>query len=116
MMSEVEKLRDVIVGGKKIEVRELRIAEIREMMEQAQARFMDEEAPRADVLNEVLFEEIGLGDLAHMCSMPIEEMYNQTPSELKKLLDTCMEINGHFFDMMIRLRRYVAITGSESLN
>ena len=79
----------VYLGGQVITVKELTVAEVRQVL--------ITEPPAADPLHALAFDGFGLNDLALLCTATAAELEAFTPSELKPLVDACRELNPHFF-------------------
>lgn len=89
-------IREIEVGGRKVQVRELTVGEIR-----AWVAAIAEMPP--DVTDQALFEELALSELARMTDLPVAEMSDLTPSELDQVLTVAKEVNQRFFAMRNRL-------------
>ncbi len=89
-------IREIEVGGRKVQVRELTVGEIREWISS-----LADLPP--DVTDQALFEELALSELARMTDLPVADMSGLTPSELDQVLALAKEVNGRFFAMRSRL-------------
>jgi hypothetical protein len=91
-------VKEIAIGGKTVEVRELTVADIR-----AWLKDMETAAPGADMLDVALFEDFGLDDLTRLTSLTRADMDIMTPTELRQVHAACKEVNGDFFGMRARL-------------
>lgn len=56
-------------------------------------------------IDQMLFEECSLTDLALFSRLPVAELEGMPPSELRKLLEKAKELNPHFFSALARMQR-----------
>lgn len=90
----------ITVNGIAIKVKELTVAEVRHwMMDMAVQESKCPEDNIAIVLDQGLFEGIGLSDILRMTDMTKCQMEHFTPSELQVVIQKCKELNPDFFGM-----------------
>lgn len=93
------------VNGIAIKVKELTVAEVRHWMMDMAAQ---EESKKPEdnigiVLDQGLFEGIGLSDIVRMTDLTKCQIEHFTPSELQVVIQKCKELNPDFFGMRGRL-------------
>lgn len=89
-------LRELEVGGRTIQVKELTVGEIR-------AWLASLGSGTADAVDLALFEEMSVGELALMTGLSRQDIEAMTPSELAELMAVAQELNTRFFGMRARL-------------
>jgi hypothetical protein len=89
-------IREIEVAGRKVQVRELTVGEIR-------AWLKDAGAASGDVVDATLFEDFSLDDLTRMSSLDAAAMEALTPSEVAVVAAAAREVNADFFGMRGRL-------------
>lgn len=94
----MRRVEVVEVGGHRVSVRELTVAEVRgRMLERGDQ----------DAVSLLLFDDITLADLRAMTDASEAVMDDLTPSELDVIRSKARGLNPHFFDLMSRLRQAV---------
>lgn len=91
-MSDSVSAKVIQVAGREVVVRELKVADVRQMM-----AFVSE-----DTLDVMLFEELRLSDFPRMTNLSSEEVEQLRPSQLREVLGACREMNPDFFSMFVR--------------
>lgn len=95
-MSDASGCRPVLVGGLHVTVREMTVAQVRQLMDTV----------TADTLGDALLgNALRLHDLTVMSSLTTKQIDDMTPSQLEDLAQVCREANRHFFDMLGRLEK-----------
>lgn len=95
-MSEASGCRPIEIGGQHVIVREMTVAQVRQLMDTV----------TADTLGDSLLGgALRLHDLAAMSSLTAAQIDEMRPSELEELAKVCREANRHFFEMLERLGR-----------
>lgn len=95
-MSEASGCRPVLIGGLHVIVREMTVAQVRQLMDTV----------TADTLGDALLGgALRLHDLSVMSSITTEQIDDMTPSQLEELAQACREANRHFFEMLGRLEK-----------
>lgn len=95
-MSEASGCRIVTIGTASIAVREMTVAQVRQLMDTV----------TADTLGDALLgNALRLHDLTVMSSLTTKQIDDMTPSQLEDLAQACREANRHFFDMLGRLEK-----------
>jgi hypothetical protein len=81
--------RTIQLGARAVTVRELTVADVRELLITS---------PRqADPLHALAFDEFGLQDLSCQCDATPDDLEQFAPSDLQPLVDACRDLNPHFF-------------------
>lgn len=90
-----------IGDGRTVTVRELTVAEIRRWL----LDMSDDAAAETDVdvVDQLLLDDVALGDIARMTDLPVDEMDAMSPSDLRALAKVCRELNADFFSLRDRL-------------
>lgn len=89
-------IREIDLGGKVVQVKELTVGEIR-------AWLKDSGAVSGDVVDATLFEDSSLPDLTYMTDLSADGVAALTPSELRLVFDAVREVNADFFLMRSRV-------------
>lgn len=89
--------KQIEVGGLTVTVRELTVGEIRAWMKRMA------EGGDADVVGDLLLEEVGLSDLLSMCDASREQLDALTPKQVRELYAACEEVNRDFFALRARV-------------
>ncbi len=89
-------IREIEVGGKLVEVKEMTVGEIR-------AWLKDSGAVSGDLVDATLFEDYSLPDLARMTSLTAADVADLAPSELRLVFEAAREVNADFFLMRSRV-------------
>lgn len=89
-------IREIDLGGKVVQVKELTVGEIR-------AWLKDSGAVSGDVVDATLFEDSSLPDLTYMTDLTPSGIAELAPSELRRVFDVAHEVNADFFLMRIRV-------------
>ncbi len=93
------------VNGIQITVKELTVAEVRHWM----MDIIEKENQKDDVdvvstvLDQRLFEEIGLSDICRMTDLESNQLDDFTPSQLQVVIQRCKMLNSDFFGMRKRV-------------
>ncbi len=97
----MRKEDQINVNGIGVKVKELTVAEVRHWMMDMAAQ--EESKTPADnvaiVLDQGLFEGIGLSDIVRMTDLTKCQIEHFTPSELQVVIQKCKELNPDFFGM-----------------
>lgn len=95
-MSEASGCRPALIGGLHVTVREMTVAQVRQLMDTV----------TADTLGDALLgNALRLHDLSAMSSVTPDQIEGMTPSQLEELATVCREANRHFFEMLGRLEK-----------
>lgn len=98
-------IREIEVGGRKVQVRELTVGEIR-------AWLKDAAAPGGDLVDAALFDDFAIPDICRMTDLEAAAVDALTPADIRRVADVAREVNADFFSMRGRLaeigRRVVA--------
>lgn len=95
-MSDAAGCRPVLIGGLHVTVREMTVAQVRQLMDTI----------TADTLGDALLgNALRLHDLSAMSSVTPEQIEAMTPTQLEELAAVCREANRHFFEMLERLAK-----------
>lgn len=81
--------RTIQLGERAVTVRELTVADVRELL--------ITEPRQADPLHALAFDGFGLHDIACQCDATADDLEPFAPSDLQPLVDACRELNPHFF-------------------
>ncbi|WP_375738075.1 hypothetical protein [Pseudomonas boanensis] len=96
-MAEVTNSREIRIGERRVTVRELTVAEVRQWLNDAAGKVS------VDTVDAMLFEEISLPDLARMTSLDVESMGDWQPSQLREVIAAAKDLNKDFFAMRERI-------------
>lgn len=100
----------ISVNNIQITVKELTVAEVRhwmmDMIEQEKTN--ENKDVVSHVIDQGLFEEIGLSDIVRMTDMNRAQVDHFTPSELQIIIQKCKVLNPDFFGMRKRLLNTVS--------
>ncbi|WP_074980446.1 hypothetical protein [Pseudomonas citronellolis] len=96
-MSEVAGRKVVNISGKEFVVKELTVADIREMLRSVSAE------EDGDVLGDMLLPDIRLHDLSFYTTLTKDQIEEMLPSQLHDVAQECKAMNRHFFDLGERL-------------
>lgn len=99
-------VREVVLGERRVSVRELTVGEIRAWLKSL-ATLAD-----GDAVDAALFSEITLFDLTRLSDLSADEIDRLTPSELRQVIDAAKEVNADFFGMRARLLALVEVPGA----
>jgi len=88
-------IREIEVGGLKIQVKELTVGEIR-------AWLKDSGMVSGDLVDAALFEEFSLPDLLRMTDLTTESIAGLAPGDLRQVFAVAEEVNRDFFAMRSR--------------
>jgi len=88
-------IREIEVGGLKIQVKELTVGEIRAWLKEAGM-------VSGDLVDAALFEEFSLPDLQRLTDLTTEAVAGLAPSDLRQVFAACEEVNADFFAMRSR--------------
>jgi hypothetical protein len=95
----MRRTREVKVGDTSGTVKELNVAEIRAWLKDMESPSQGNLAD--DAVGAVLFEELGLSELARMVDgVSLDDL---TPSEIRALIEAAKELNADFFAMRDRV-------------
>ncbi len=92
--------QSIEVAGITVTVRELTISDIRAALK------MEEFEQSADAVDMFLLEDISLPDISRMTDLSPEQMAGMKPSELRRVAETCREVNTDFFALRGRVLKY----------
>ena len=84
-------IREIDLDGKKVQVREMTVGEIRQ--------WLASKTGIGDLVDSMLFEEIALSDLSFMTDLKGDDIDALTPSAINQVLDVAKEVNATFFVM-----------------
>lgn len=95
----------ITVNGISIKVKELTVAEVRHWMMDmaAQEESKTPEDNISIVIDQGLFEGIGLSDIVRMTDLSKCQIEHFTPSDLQIVIQKCKELNPDFFGMRKRI-------------
>lgn len=106
MTQHITNSKELQLGEISVTVRELTVLQVRawlaEINKPTEAEF--------DLLNEALFTDCAISDLKRMTSLTEEQINHMRPSELRKVIALCKELNPDFFGFMGRLVKTAATT------
>lgn len=88
-------IREIDVGGRKVQVRELTVGEIR-------AWLKDSGMVSGDLVDAALFEEFSIPDLCAMTNLSADDIDALQPSEIREVAAVAKEVNADFFAMRNR--------------
>lgn len=90
--------RELKVGELHVTVREMTVMQVRSLLQDAAA------APESfDIVNSWLIPDISLGDLKRMSTLADDDINQLHPSDLRKIMEACKELNPDFFALLARL-------------
>lgn len=95
-MSEIGKIVNKRIGDLEVVCRELTVGRLRALLA-AQ--------PEMDVVRDLLFEDVRLGDLPVLTNLTIDQIEDLPPSALRLVVAGCREANPDFFAMLARLKQ-----------
>ena len=98
-MNDIGKVVNKRIGELEVVCRELSVGRLRALLA-AQPEF--------DVVRDMLFEDVRLGDLLVLTNLTIEQIEDLPPSALSIVVAGCREANPDFFGMLARLKRQQA--------
>lgn len=90
--------------GRRVQVRELDVSEIRAHLRKSGEALNGADAD-FDVTGAVLFQEAAFSDIHAMTDITPDEISCLMPSEIKVLIAACQEVNADFFGLRARLLR-----------
>ncbi|WP_155945679.1 hypothetical protein [Metapseudomonas resinovorans] len=96
-MAEITNSREIRVGERRVTVRELTVAEVRQWLGDASSR------QQIDTVDAMLFEDISLPDLARMTSLDVDSMGDWQPSQLREVIAAAKDMNKDFFALRERI-------------
>lgn len=97
-------IREIEVGGDKVLVKELTLADLRAWLVEAASRLT------VDLVDEVFSDQdILVSDIPFFCDLNTESLKGLAPSEIEPLVTMIREVNARFF--VIWRRRLAAVTG-----
>lgn len=88
-------IKEIEVGGRKVQVKELTVGEIR--------GWLAGKAAVGDLVDSMLFEEVSISDLAVLTDLSAEEVDAMTPGEIARVIEVAREVNARFFAMRERV-------------
>lgn len=97
-MSDLQYTKDSGIAD--IKVAELTLAQIRNFFREQENRAKageDADLSSADIIGDVLFEDLQLSELVHFVSVDAAQLEDLTPSQLRTLIDQVKEANPDFF-------------------
>lgn len=96
--------RELKVGEFHITIREMTVSQVRNLLQDAVISF---EQPASDMasylINNWLIQDASLSDLKRMSTLTDEQINALHPSDLRKIAETCKELNPDFFGLLARL-------------
>ena len=104
----VTNSREVLVGDRRVMVRELTVGDVRNWLKEAGA---DLTISAVDLL---LIPEISLPDLARMTNLSVADMDDWQPSELRELMAVAKDLNADFFGLRGRLLKIDGVIHGET--
>lgn len=104
----VTNSREVLVGERRVMVRELTVGDVRNWLKEAGA---DLTISAVDLL---LIPEISLPDLARMTNLSVADMDDWQPSELRELMAVAKDLNADFFGLRGRLLKIDGVIHGET--
>jgi len=97
-------IREIEVGGEKVLIKELTLAELRVWLAEAAGRLT------VDLVDEVFADQdILVSDIPFFSDLNTEALKGLAPSEIEPLVTAIREVNARFF--VIWRRRLAAVTG-----
>lgn len=93
--------KTLTVGDKDVTVNELSVNEVRNWMADTESA-AENDALMID-LDDILFEDVRLSDLAVMSDQSIDQLREMRPSQLREIADVCRDVNEHFFSAADRI-------------
>lgn len=101
----MRKEDQLVIDGIAITVKELTVGEVRHwMMDLAEKENISDTKSLADnALDQNLFDNIALSDIARMTSLSANQVEQFTPSELKAVVEKCKGLNPDFFALRRQL-------------
>lgn len=86
-------------------IKELTVAEVRHwMMDLMHLEKVQDDSDTVDrVLDQGLFEDIGMSDILRMTNLTKEHVSDFTPSQLRLVIERCKVLNPDFFGMRKRV-------------
>lgn len=93
------------VNGVPITIKELTVAEVRHwMMDMIEKEKSTDESEQLEfVLDQKLFEDIGISDIVRMTDLTADVVRDFTPSEFRTVIERCKVLNPDFFGMRKRV-------------
>lgn len=88
-------IREITVGDKSVQIRELTVAEIRQWLAALETR--------NDLVDSMLFEEVSLPDLTLITSLTSADLDAMVPSDIEKVFAEVKGLNPRFFAMREKL-------------
>lgn len=104
----VTNSREVLVGERRVMVRELTVGDVRNWLKEAGT---DLTISAVDLL---LIPEISLPDLARMTNLSVADMDDWQPSELRELMAVAKDLNADFFGLRGRLLKIDGVIHGET--
>lgn len=104
----VTNSREVVVGERRVTVRELTVGDVRNWLKEVGT---DSTISAVDML---LIPEISLPDLARMTSLSVADMDDWQPSELRELMAVAQDLNADFFGLRGRLIKIDGVIHGEN--
>mgnify|MGYP001000146575 CR=1 FL=1 len=89
-------IREIEVGGRTVQVRELTVGEIRAWLKDAQFA-------TADVVDLLLFADIDLPALRRMTNLDDADLDAMPSSDVRQVIEAAREVNADFFAMRDRV-------------
>lgn len=97
-------IREIEVGGEKVLVKELTLAELRAWLAEAASRLT------LDLVDEVFADQdVLVSDIPFFSDLSVEALKGLAPSEIEPLVTMIREVNARFF--VTWRRRLAAVTG-----
>ena len=97
--------KELMLGDVSVIVRELTVLQVRNWLAETVSP-----TGQPDIVDQILFSDCSLGDLQRMTSLSLEQIDQLRPSDLRKVIALCKELNPDFFGFMGRLVKPAAAT------
>ncbi|MDF3932150.1 hypothetical protein [Pseudomonas citronellolis] len=101
-MSEVAGRKLIKVGDLDVVVKELTVAEVRQLLDQ------ESSGDIPDVIGDSLFPDLRLADIPLLTNLTSNQLESLLPSQVQAVIEACRGVNRHFFEMTARLSKVLA--------
>ena len=101
-------MNEVTINGRKVAIKELTVREIRAWYKELDKRASGE---AFDLVDDTLFEEFTLADIAMLTDLKPEELEDFTPGQLREIMEEARKFNADFFSQ----RKRLALAGTKAL-
>jgi hypothetical protein len=88
------------LDGRQVQIKELTLGEIREWVALAASQ-----SDGFDVVDALLFDDFEMPALLRMTDLSPSELSDCTPTDLRRIVAVCREVNADFFAMRERMAR-----------